>query len=203
MSRRTLSEEVAQRVVDELVEELKKETRDRVKKMLYLDAATYRPTKKGVMVATHEIEVLQREVRRNVKALYDLEIYDDKKFKLGDLCEAKHAWQKTGMSLRYKISGRCVMCQSIYNKRRRKKPILVEKKKRDKVLPISERSKLEKLVGVDQKVHTLGELCAFKHNHEGTGYSLRYHSTGRCVGCNRDYAKKYWKRKKKGTKEKK
>jgi hypothetical protein len=201
MAKGNLSEEVAKRVVEELVEEFKQEAREHVRSMIFKGIATYRPQKAGKSVATHEIKVMKRQIRRPVEANYDEQTYDQKKFKLGDLCEAGHEFQGTGKALRYQISGRCALCQSVYNKHRRQKTTLVEQTKNGE-LPTNEHKKLEKLLGINRKMHTLGEICAYKHNHEKTGYSLRYISTGRCVECNREYGREHWKKKKKAEKKK-
>ena len=201
MVKETLSEQVAKRVMEELVEELKSEAREHVRKMFFMGTTTYRPKKKNV--ATHELTTAHREVRRSVGALYEEKTYDQKKFKLGDMCEAGHDWQGTGRALRYQISGRCAMCQSVYNKYRREKTTLIQEKKKTKELPDNKRKKLEGLLGIDRKMHTLGEICAYKHNYEKTGYSLRYVATGRCVDCNREYGRKHWKKKKKAEKKNK
>jgi hypothetical protein len=196
MVKGNLQQELARRVVDELVEELKNEARVHVRQLLFTETASYRPKTAGKRVAVHRIETVKRALRKTVEAQFESASFSNKKFKLGELCEANHDYQGTGHSLRYKISGRCIMCQSVYNKFRRQKTNLVEQKKnKNEELPAADLKRLEGVVGVNRKIHTLGALCAFNHNFESTGYSLRYKSTGRCVGCNRDYAKKYWRNK--------
>lgn len=196
MARGNLHEEVAKRVVDELVEELKNETREHVKKLFYTGSSTYRPKE--------NLKGVRRGNQRSVELSYSASTYDKKKFKLGFLCNEEHEYQKTGQSLRYKISGRCAMCQSIYNKYRRAKVnATAAAQEEETVREANARVALEKKYEVNRKLHTLGALCAYGHNHGGTGYSLRYKSTGRCVGCNRDYAQQYWKDKKKASKAKK
>lgn len=92
-------------------------------------------------------------------------VFDPSRYQLGKLCRNSHNWNEIGQSLRLKSTNECKQCKSKRNQRVRLKY------KKDSTFD----GKCE--------VYYLGKLCPQKHNHEGSGLSLRLNSNRSCKEC--------------------
>lgn len=80
-----------------------------VKKSSCIDCLNNGPRRR----VTEARQLALRKVKLEESKLIELEGLDPEKFYLGRLCPAKHEWNRTGKTLRYKSRSRCPKCRGV------------------------------------------------------------------------------------------
>lgn len=92
----------------------KYQSTEKVAKLLYVTDTTIRSE-----LIRHQEPLIKRggcSFNKTVMQTWKKKL-DSDKFFLGQLCLCNHNWQNTGLSMRYKKSRTCIICQFHYNKK--------------------------------------------------------------------------------------
>lgn len=114
---------------------------------------------------------------------------------LGKLCVRGHDYNGTGKTLRY-ANRQCIKCQQLKNKlypilNPENRERINQKYKQPGKAKAARLQRIDRLKAMSANGKTfLGKLCPKQHDHLGTGQSLKYACSGRCVECSNTGSKR-------------
>lgn len=140
-------------------------------------------------IVTEEERQQRREYKRQIRELEKQLSIDTDKFYLGDICSCGHAFEDTGLSLRYTASHKCTECHKIKSRRRQKQTTEPSRNRRAALK--QKLRELEQERGIDTSKYRLGTLCKRGHNWNDTGFSLRTIRPDGCLECARENKRRF------------